>query len=184
VNQVADLVEFFGGSPERTAESACFVSDVKTRMWSAVSMMCGILKRLPGLVAFYDAEDQSGALSAARLPVNFRSDLRFVSSIGHVYAATQRLLEGERSNAAAVVVLVMDMKGYLHGDEFIILPVGDSSETQTCSFGDLSELGQTYVQNLRYWNMKRVTLFKCHLAHTPLFRAEHLWKRTIQLKHS
>jgi hypothetical protein len=56
---------------------------------------------------------KSGAFSAARLPVTFRGELLFIASIGTVFTATQRILEGERSNAAGIVVLVVEMKAYI-----------------------------------------------------------------------
>jgi hypothetical protein len=135
-------------------------------------------------VAFHDEEDNSGALSAAKLPVTFREELRAMASIGTVFTATQRILEGNRSNAAGIVVLVMDMKGYADadGDEFTMLPFGDSLETQDVPFfDDLHDLAKIYVNNLRYWNTKRLTLLRSNYTRTQLFRAENFWKCTIQL---
>jgi hypothetical protein len=59
-------------------------------------------------------------------------------------------MKGDHPTAAGIVPLIMDMKGYLGGDRFVILAVGESDETSVATRGELPPVALIYVKNLRY----------------------------------
>jgi hypothetical protein len=102
---------------------------------------------------YYDDQDKSGASTAERLPLDFRTELRFMASLMSTFVFCQRWMEGDYPTAAGMVPLVMDLKSYINGNRFSIMSIGESDETNEFERSQLPPISQIYLSNLRYWEI-------------------------------